>query len=232
VSKGRSTPPPESNEASELLRAFSHAVKNDIHSMAVNLEALEVRLTKRLPAEQAESVLKHLVIVRGDLGNLKARLEGAAQLFDIDPAEPQINSAEEIIRTAMREVRQLAADAGVRMVVSGESAASVFVDGAQVVRGVFEVLKNAVEAAPAATTVEIQVRDLGRAIEILVSNPMPSDVYPPSKAPAPFHTRKPGHAGIGLLLAKRLLLQNRATIELAPGKGRYDASLRIPKGPE
>jgi signal transduction histidine kinase len=198
-------------------------LKNDLHSIAINLEVLRARFEKQLSKDQAAPLLRHLEVAVEHFRMVKAKVEGAVSLFEIEPARPRRSSAEKVIKRAMREIRPLALQAGVEIAIAGESATALFVDEAQVAQALTEVLKNAVEATPRGDRVSVSVRDLDRGVEIRVANPGSSEAVPSGELPAPFHSNKPGHVGLGLALVRQLLAQNHARLQITARRGRVTA---------
>jgi len=208
-----------------LLHALSHALKNDLHSAAINLDVLKTRLGKRLSEDQAAPLLRHLDIAAADVGALKIKLERGLALMDVVPPRPARSTAERIVKKANREIRPLAQRSAVEVAVSGEAAAVLTVDEAQVVKGLSELLRNAVEATAPGGVVQVGLRESDRVVEIAVVNSVESTETFPAELPEPFHSTKPGHVGVGLALARRLLLQNGADLAFMRHGSRVEVRL-------
>jgi signal transduction histidine kinase len=63
-----------SKKLNTTISAFSHEIKNPLHSAAINLEVLRTRLTKSTMRE-AKELLKHAEIIDKDLRSLQQIVE-------------------------------------------------------------------------------------------------------------------------------------------------------------
>lgn len=215
----------ESDSSRGLLHRLSHALKNDLHSITLNLEALRSRLTRSGSPDQQEALLRHLDIALTDVRRLQARIEGGTRLMDVEAPSPQQTTAERIVKRAMQEIRSLALQSKIAVTVSGESNAPLFVDEGQLAHALSEVVRNAIEAADPASPVTIRLRQTADAVEIAVANSGEPGLLATDVLPPPFHSSKSGHAGVGLALIEKLLQQNHGSLRITVGAGSTEVAL-------
>jgi signal transduction histidine kinase len=104
---------------------------------------------------------------------------------------------------------------------AAEPRASCSIDAEQLTQACSNLLANAVDAAPEASDLTIESRKLddGRWQSRLHNEGAPVSEAVMARAFEPFVTTKAGHAGIGLAVAHRIVVEHGGTIDIESGAG-------------
>ena len=200
-------------EISAFTSGVAHEIKNPLNSLALLLELLDRRASPDM---------------KGDLNLGKSQVRAIARIVD------RFSNVVRAVRPSVEDVELdgvLGAAAASLAAEIPEAASRVRIDPAPGVRmagdrellaqALLNVLKNAVEASPAAQ-VTARGRRTGGRIEILVRDDGPG--LPPETAERlfePFYTTKEKGMGIGLYLTRRIIEAHGGTIAVRsrPGEG-------------
>jgi len=211
-------------EADRLKDVVLASVSHDLRTPLTTIKALAQEGALRgdrnaLAIEEQADRLGHLV---ADLLDL-SRLKGGAM-----PVHLELNTAEDLVGAAMRQMAGLLKDRRVETSVDfTEPALAGRFDFVQSLRILSNLLGNAVRYTPPASPIELSVHRDGAALVFVVADhgpgiPVPErdrifePFYRPAGAPA-----DGGGAGLGLAIARRLAELQSGTLEYAarPGGG-------------
>jgi len=219
-------------EADRLKDVVLASVSHDLRTPLTTIKALAQEGALHgdrnvLAIEEQADRLGHLV---ADLLDL-SRLKGGAM-----PVHPELNTAEDLVGAAMRQMAGVLKDRRVETNVDfTEPALTGRFDFVQSLRILSNLLGNAVRYAPPASPIEVSVHRDGAALVFVVADRGPGipmaeqdrifePFYRPAGAPA-----DGGGAGLGLSIARRLAELQGGTLAYAarPGGG-SSFELRLP----
>ena len=222
-------------EADRLKDVVLASVSHDLRTPLTTIKALAQEGAlhgdrNALAIEEQADRLGHLV---ADLLDL-SRLKGGAM-----PVHPELNTAEDLVGAAMRQMAGVLKDRRVETNVDfTEPALTGRFDFVQSLRILSNLLGNAVRYTPPASPIEVSVHRDGAALVFVVADRGPGipmaeqdrifePFYRPPGAPA-----DGGGAGLGLSIARRLAELQGGTLAYAarPGGG-SSFELRLPADP-
>jgi signal transduction histidine kinase len=211
-----------------LVRVLSHEINNTlgpVRSVAATARDLVARLP---PGEEAEDVALALKLILERTEALGAFIAGYAELAKLPEPRRAPIVANEMVAAAVSLQREAAAGREQRLVEEyDERVGSIWLDRAQVERVVINLVKNAVEAAPLRGTVRVETHWTQDGFELVVEDDGPG-ISPEARKQlfVPYFTTKPGGSGVGLALARQIVLMHGGTI-LAEDRAGGGARMRV-----
>jgi signal transduction histidine kinase len=217
----------ESLEAvNEFAAALAHEVRNPLTHIRLDLQEIE----EQLPDGSASRELQGRVIQ--DLERLNAVVEGALQTARSGRIQPQAMDLRDPMTAAVRAARPGAEAKGVSIDwIPPEERCPLVGDSGALEQTFLNLLMNAVEFSPAggvvgvsisaeATTWRIRIRDRGPGL----------GAEDPEVPFQPFYTTRPGGTGVGLGVARRIVVAHRGAVRLLPGaEGGTVAEVELPR---
>lgn len=211
-----------------LVRVLSHEINNTlgpVRSVASTARDLVARLPQ---GEEAEDVALALKLILERTEALGAFIAGYAELAKLPEPRRAPITANELVAAAVSLQREAAGAREQRLVEEyDDRVGAIWLDRAQVERVVINLVKNAVEAAPPRGTVRVETHWTADGFELVVEDDGPG-ISPEARQQlfVPYFTTKPGGSGVGLALARQIVLMHGGTIvaEDRPGGG---ARLRV-----
>ena len=185
----------------------------------------EVLARESLVSPGAEPLIDDIVAESDRLGRLVGDLltlstGGAASLvLDLQPVD-----LAELARTIVRRVEPLAEERGVTIVVDAPAGVVVVGDRDRLLQLILILVDNAIDHTPAGTPVEVAIRRLGPSARLTVTDQgpgVPADarerIFQPFARLDPRQRRRRGGAGLGLAIARRLVVAHRGRIGVVAG---------------
>jgi signal transduction histidine kinase len=203
--------------AGELTAGIAHEVRNGLGTIVGYARLLERSALAEDPAAAARSIREECetleTVVRRFTDFVKLE---RLQLGDTDLARL-------LARVVAREAR---AREEVRTRLSGLDAPLVVRADEELLERAFEnLVRNAVEAAAAGGRhVEVSARGAGVLVEVRIDDDGPGLAPDHPGEIRPFYTTRPGGLGLGLPLARKIVLLHGGTLDLA---GRAPAGVRV-----
>jgi len=202
-------------------RRLSHGMRQKVGSgsaempIAPFLQHLRNRLAKASTAmiDLAQAEIERLLRTCDDL------LELSGEAADLSPARYQ--GIDDLIRGVIAQVAQDAEDAGVSLHGRFSCATSPPLDGPRMSRALENVVRNAVEASPEGGGVRVESRCEGGAVVVHVIDEGPgwSDAIRDQVFDLFASFAKPGHCGVGLTLAKKIVEGHAGEVKILDGSG-------------
>jgi signal transduction histidine kinase len=198
-------------ERETLLAGIAHEVRNPLGALDLFAGLLAEELQGRPEAS-------HVTRIRSELAALSKVVE---EFLDYARTRPPLREPVDL-RLLVAEVSELAAPLAAARQVSlmAEGAGSARADREQLRRAVVNLVRNAVEAAPAASEVEVMASagDAEAVIEVRDRGPGLSDNARGSLF-RPFFTTKEKGTGLGLALAKKVVDAHGGALDLSDREG-------------
>jgi signal transduction histidine kinase len=206
-----------------LVRVVSHEINNTLAPIRSVAATLRTGLDKRLRADDAgadvDMALK-LIVERVDA--LATFIDGYAEVAKHPEPTRRLTDVARLLGGASTLFAEEAGRRGVTLEVRADHAGSVEVDAQQLERVLVNLIKNALEAAPRGSAVDVIAARVAGGLEILVADAGPG-ISPEARRNlfVPYFTTKPGGSGIGLALARQIVVAHGGTItaERSPSGG-------------
>ncbi|HWE30916.1 MAG TPA: HAMP domain-containing sensor histidine kinase [Polyangia bacterium] len=206
-----------------LVRVVSHEINNTlapIKSVAASLRSgLPRRLRDDDPAADVDMALK-LIVERVDA--LSTFIDGYAEVAKLPPPNRQLTHVDRLVAGATALFAEQAAARQVAIDVREAAGGPAEIDAQQLERVLVNVIKNAIEASPANGTVVVTGARVAGALEICVADDGPGiSAEARRNLFVPYFSTKPGGSGIGLALARQIVVAHGGTItaERSPSGG-------------
>lgn len=206
-----------------LVRVVSHEINNTlapIRSVAASLRSgLDKRLRDGDAGADVDMALK-LIVERVDA--LATFIDGYAEVAKLPEPDRRLTDVERLVTGATALFAEEAQRRGVALDVRADGAGAVELDAKQLERVLVNLVKNALEAAPRGSAVDVIAGRAAAGLEILVADAGPG-ISPEARRNlfVPYFTTKPGGSGIGLALARQIVVAHGGTItaERSPSGG-------------
>ena len=206
-----------------LVRVVSHEINNTLAPIRSVASSLRSGLDKRLRDGDAGAdvdMALQLIVERVDA--LATFIDGYAEVAKLPRPDRRPTDVERLVRGATTLFADEAEQRGVALDVRAEGAGAIDVDAQQLERVLVNLVKNALEASPRGGAVDVMASRVAGALEIVVADAGPG-ISPEARKNlfVPYFTTKPGGSGIGLALARQIVVAHGGTItaERSPSGG-------------
>jgi signal transduction histidine kinase len=204
-----------------LVRVLSHEINNTLGPVKSVAATVRDQLAPSLQGETGEDLKSAFKLIVDRVDSLSSFISGYAVLAKLPPPRRELNDLNEVVRGAVSMLNQsLEPLSGSRISVEedyGEVGNPAF-DKEQIERVAINLVKNAVEAA--ASRVWVATARRADTVELRVEDDGPG-IAPEARAHLfiPYYTTKPGGSGIGLALARQIVLGHGGTIATRDREG-------------
>jgi signal transduction histidine kinase len=206
-----------------LVRVVSHEINNTLAPIRSVAATLRNGLDKRLRPDDAgadvDMALK-LIVERVDA--LSTFIDGYAEVAKLPEPTRRPTDVARLVGGAATLFAEEAGRRGVAIDVRAGEAGAVDADAQQLERVLVNLIKNALEAAPRGSAVDVIAARAAGGVEILVSD-AGAGISPEARRNlfVPYFTTKPGGSGVGLALARQIVVAHGGTItaERSPAGG-------------
>ncbi len=220
----------------EMAASVAHEIRNPLNAIAMSAQRLRHEFDQAGAASESEGEERRELL--DVLAAETRRIDAKVQQF-LDFARPprlQRSPVElgEWARALVESRRPLAESRAVALEAELDQAGEALVDPEQLRQALDNVLRNAIEAAPAGGRVRVSARSLAREHLLEVSDTGPG--IPPEALPRLFDlyfTTKPEGTGVGLAVTQQVVAAHGGSVEVdsRPGQGaRF--TLRLPRAAE
>ncbi len=195
----------------------SHELRTPAALIRANAEVLD---REALVSEEGQPLLGDII---GEADRLAALVDDLLALaaFDATGLVLQRTSVDvaTLVRDTIREAGALAAQHEVTLVADAPDPAFAQVDRARFAQVLLVLLDNAIDHAPAGSTVAAAVRRTGHTLELTVDDEGPGvalderdAIFEPFSSGSAGRRRRRGGTGLGLAIARRIVLAHGGTI--------------------
>jgi two-component system, NtrC family, nitrogen regulation sensor histidine kinase NtrY len=161
-----------------------------------------------------------LIVERVDA--LTTFIDGYAEVAKLPAPNRRLTDVAQLVGAASRLFVEEAQRRAVTIDVRTKDAGSVEIDSQQFERVLVNVIKNAVEASPDHSAVDVMAARVPGGVEVVVADAGPG-ISPEARRNlfVPYFTTKAGGSGIGLALARQIVVAHGGTItaERSPSGG-------------
>jgi signal transduction histidine kinase len=196
-----------------LVRVLSHEINNTLGPVKSVATTVRDQISKQLPeGETAEDLRSAFRLIVDRVDSLASFISGYAQLAKLPAPERTPTDLNEVVRGAASMMNETAQTRGITIAVQCQPAVgNPSIDRQQIERVVINLVKNAVEAAKSRVMVRAERR--GDMVELSVEDDG-AGISPEARASlfVPYFSTKPGGSGIGLALARQIVLAHGGSI--------------------
>ena len=206
-----------------LVRVVSHEINNTLAPIKSVAASLRSGLPRRLRDDDAAADVDQaleLIVERVDA--LSTFIDGYAEVAKLPPPHRQLTDVHRLVTGATALFAEPAAARQVAIDVHDAGTGAAELDAQQLERVLVNVIKNAIEASPAKGTVAVSAARVAGALEICVADEGPGiSAEARRNLFVPYFSTKPGGSGIGLALARQIVVAHGGTItaERSPSGG-------------
>jgi signal transduction histidine kinase len=202
----------------------SHELRTPAALIRANAEVLD---REALVSEEGQPLLGDIIGEADRLASLVDDLLALAA-FDATGLVLQRDSVDvaELVRDTVRGAVALAAQHDVTLAADASVPAFAQADRARLVQVLLVLLDNAIDHAPAGSTVTAAVRAMSHIVEVSVEDAGPGvapdeldAIFEPFSSGSPGRRRRRGGTGLGLAIARRIVVAHGGTIAVGPSGG-------------
>lgn len=204
-----------------FVRTFAHDLDNVLAGVSGALEIVASQAVAGPAAEFARAAL-------ADLSRAQALIRDAVTFAAPPPLDRRLIDIARVVNEATSRVAPAARRRRVQLNVAPDVGGTLLGDADQIARVIAEVVQNAVEASPEEG--EVRLRSRATSMETLIEIEDEGAEQPDERAFEPFFSRKRGHAGLGLSIAKQIVEAHGGSIELQAVNAVTRARIRLPRG--
>ncbi len=198
-----------------LAAQITHEIRNPLSSVGLNIELLGDDVA-HLPPERAKEAKAILDAVGKEVDRLTQITEGYLRFARLPAPKKVAGDVGDLLADLVAFTQADAAKAGVMLELNVEPGLpAVPFDPARLRQALVNLVRNAVEAAGQSGTVRVGARATKAGLRVTVEDTGPGI---PEEARArlfePFFTTKPSGTGLGLLLAREIILEHQGELSV------------------
>jgi len=219
------------SEYDMIVRNFSHKIRNNLTALQSAADQLSLQKGKELNDDDI-SLTKVIYNVSENMNHIVGRLHQFSVSADLNISNIDLG---EVIEDAINK-ETLDSGSTHRIFYSpSESPRSIEADSVGIEIAVRELLRNALEASCGEDKIQISIQDLGGHILIMISDyNMQADIshdnYEEIDRLDPFHSTKPDGTGMGIRIARRIIVGHGGTLTLERNqRNQHRAIIKLPK---
>lgn len=213
----------EKNVESEKLNALTllaagvaHEIGNPLNSLDIHLQLLE-RKTKKLPADDQESLLQHLHTAQGEIRRLDTILKQFLQAIRPTHPERAPHQLHDLLRDTLNLLAPELEERHVRISLDlADSTPLLQLDGNQIKQALYNLLKNAFQSLPASGG-QIDILTGVTDYEVMLTIRDHGSGIPPEMMGSifePYRSSKKSGTGLGLLIVRRIIREHGGDIKI------------------
>jgi len=193
----------------DFVANISHELKTPVGALSVLAEAVQ---SASEDPEQVRHFAERMQMEATRLGHLVQDIIDLSRLQGDDPlSHSTVVDVDDVVQRAVEDVRMLAVNRGISLVVASEAPTFVFADGGQVRTAVRNLLVNAIAYSSDGTSVAVHTREADSIVEIMVKDQgvgiSANDldrVFERFYRVDPARSRVTGGTGLGLAIVKHV----------------------------
>jgi len=193
----------------DFVANISHELKTPVGALSVLAEAIQ---SASEDPEQVRHFASRMQMEATRLGHLVQDIIDLSRLQGDDPlAHSSVVDIDDVVRHALEDVRMIAEDKGISLVVASDAPTFVFADADQLQTAVRNLLVNAIAYSSDGTSVAIHTREVNSIVEIMVKDQgigiAANDldrVFERFYRVDPARSRVTGGTGLGLAIVKHV----------------------------
>ncbi|MBK1854206.1 PAS domain-containing protein [Verrucomicrobiaceae bacterium 5K15] len=213
----------EKNVESEKLNALTllaagvaHEIGNPLNSLDIHLQLLE-RKTKKLQADDQESLLQHLHTAQGEIRRLDTILKQFLQAIRPTHPERAPHQLHDLLRDTLNLLAPELEERHVRISLDlADSTPLLQLDGNQIKQALYNLLKNAFQSLPASGG-QIDILTGVTDYEVMLTIRDHGSGIPPEMMGSifePYRSSKKSGTGLGLLIVRRIIREHGGDIKI------------------
>ena len=193
----------------DFVANISHELKTPVGALSVLAEAIQ---SASEDPEQVRHFAARMQMEATRLGHLVQDIIDLSRLQGDDPlSHSSVVEIDDVVQRAVEDVRMIADDKGMSLVVASEAPTFVFADAGQLQTAVRNLLVNAIAYSSDGTSVAIHSREVNSIVEIMVKDQgigIPANdldrVFERFYRVDPARSRVTGGTGLGLAIVKHV----------------------------
>lgn len=212
-----------------MAAGLAHELRNPLNSAHLQLNVAQRRLS-RGGVEQVDNARNAIALAESEMKRLAGLVEDFLQFARPQPLRLSMVDLRATAEVIVSLLTPEASSLGVNLTLMPGSPVLLELDHEKMKQVLLNLVRNAIEAAPEATQVEVRVDAVGGHARLQVEDAGPGV---PSDAAIfePFFTTKDQGTGLGLAISERIVLDHGGVIrvESTPGLTVFTVSLPIPE---
>ena len=193
----------------DFVANISHELKTPVGALSVLAEAIQ---SANEDPEQVRHFASRMQMEATRLGHLVQDIIDLSRLQGDDPlAHSSTVDIDDVVQRAVEDVRMIAQDKGISLIVAADAPTSVFADAEQLQTAIRNLLVNAIAYSSEGTSVAIHSREVDSIVEIMIKDQgigIPANeldrVFERFYRVDPARSRMTGGTGLGLAIVKHV----------------------------
>ncbi len=195
-------------EFGSLISGFAHKIRNPLAAITTTLELVASRCRETTGLEQ------HFTILHEELDSITELVRSVSEYATPAKASQKVGTVGDMVAQAVDICSVMGADAQVSFCNEvREDLPAIRLDEVLLVRAFQRIVENAIQHTPANGTITITAEKAADSISVAVRDGGPGfQTGDLKKVFDPFFSRRPDGAGLGLAIARRIVVDHRGAI--------------------